>query len=132
MGIYTTVGGLKAVVVTDTFGRPWREGQTDIAIGVDTTLACDTPGVPEQDRTTEQGKGFGLHIRDGAFIADRGLVDTFANLAEAESLAAANKRIQNIIRKFEGTPPDKIDRGLLQEPAEVELAEAAEARYGFT
>lgn len=23
-----------AVVVTDTFGRPWREGQTDIAIGV--------------------------------------------------------------------------------------------------
>ena len=23
-----------AVVVSDTFGRPWREGQTDIAIGV--------------------------------------------------------------------------------------------------
>jgi coenzyme F420-0:L-glutamate ligase/coenzyme F420-1:gamma-L-glutamate ligase len=23
-----------AVIVTDTFGRPWREGQTDIAIGV--------------------------------------------------------------------------------------------------
>ena len=22
------------VVITDTFGRPWREGQTDIAIGV--------------------------------------------------------------------------------------------------
>lgn len=58
----------------------------DIGIGVDTTLACDTPGVPEQDRTTEQGKGFGLHIRDGAFIADRGLVDTFANLAEAEEI----------------------------------------------
>ena len=23
-----------AVIVTDTFGRPWREGQTDVAIGV--------------------------------------------------------------------------------------------------
>ncbi|NEL80366.1 MAG: M42 family metallopeptidase, partial [Xanthomonas perforans] len=28
-----------------------------IGIGVDTTLACDTPGVPEKDRTTELGKG---------------------------------------------------------------------------
>ncbi len=58
----------------------------DIGIGIDTTLACDTPGVPEQDRTTEQGKGFGLHIRDGSFIADKGLVDTFANLAEASEI----------------------------------------------
>ncbi|MCA8882004.1 MAG: M20/M25/M40 family metallo-hydrolase [Rhodobacteraceae bacterium] len=58
----------------------------DIGIGVDTTLACDTPGVPEQFRTTEQGKGFGLHIRDGMFIADKGLVETFANLAEAEEI----------------------------------------------
>ena len=57
----------------------------DIGIGVDTTLACDTPGVPEQDRTTEQGKGFGLHIRDGSFIADRALV------AEIEALAKARE-----------------------------------------
>ncbi|MCB1404353.1 MAG: M42 family peptidase, partial [Rhodobacteraceae bacterium] len=53
----------------------------DIGIGVDTTLACDTPGVPEQDRTTEQGKGFGLHVRDSSFIADRGLVADFEKLA---------------------------------------------------
>ncbi|QIE42045.1 M42 family metallopeptidase [Meridianimarinicoccus aquatilis] len=58
----------------------------DIGIGIDTTLACDTPGVPEQDRTTQQGKGFGLHVRDSSFIADKGLVDTFANLAEAEEI----------------------------------------------
>lgn len=58
----------------------------DIGIGVDTTLACDTPGVPEQFRTTAQGEGFGLHIRDGSFIADKGLVETFANLAEAEGI----------------------------------------------
>ena len=58
----------------------------DIGIGVDTTLACDTPGVPEQEATTGQGKGFGLHIRDGSFIADRDLVETFAELAEAEGI----------------------------------------------
>ena len=58
----------------------------DIGIGVDTTLACDTPGVPEQDRTTEQGKGFGLHVRDSSFIADKGLVAEFAALAEKQNI----------------------------------------------
>ena len=48
--------------------------QPDIGIGIDVTLSCDTPGVPEQDRTTKQGEGFGLHIRDGSFIADKHLV----------------------------------------------------------
>ncbi len=59
--------------------------QPDIGIGVDTTLACDTPGVPDKDRTTVQGKGFGLHVRDSSFIADRGLV------AELEKLAKDRK-----------------------------------------
>ncbi len=58
----------------------------DIGIGIDTTLACDTPGVPEQDRTTEQGKGFGLHIRDGSFIADKALVAEIAELAEKKKI----------------------------------------------
>lgn len=58
----------------------------DVALGVDTTLACDTPGVPEQDRTTEQGKGFGLHLRDGSFIADRDLVAELAALAEEKDI----------------------------------------------
>ena len=58
----------------------------DIGIGIDTTLACDTPGVPEQDRTTEQGKGFGLHIRDGSFIADKQLVAEIAALAEKKKI----------------------------------------------
>ncbi len=58
----------------------------DIGIGIDTTLACDTPGVPEQDRTTEQGKGFGLHIRDGSFIADRALVAEFEALATKKKI----------------------------------------------
>ncbi|QDY70257.1 M42 family metallopeptidase [Qingshengfaniella alkalisoli] len=58
----------------------------DIGIGIDTTLACDTPGVPEQDRTTQQGEGFGLHVRDGSFIADKGLVRDFAALAEKKKI----------------------------------------------
>ncbi|EYD70803.1 M42 family metallopeptidase [Limimaricola hongkongensis] len=53
----------------------------DIGIGVDTTIACDTPGVPDKDRTTVQGKGFGLHVRDSSFIADRGLVADLEKLA---------------------------------------------------
>ena len=53
----------------------------DIGIGIDVTLACDTPGVPEKDMTTKQGQGFGLHVRDSSFIADKKLV------AEVEALA---------------------------------------------
>ncbi len=58
----------------------------DIGIGIDTTLACDTPGVPEADRTTEQGKGFGLHVRDSSFIADKGLVKDFEALAKKHDI----------------------------------------------
>lgn len=58
----------------------------DIGIGIDVTLSCDTPGVPEKDRTTVQGKGFGLHIRDSSFIADKRLVAEFEDLAKAEGI----------------------------------------------
>lgn len=58
----------------------------DIGIGVDTTLACDTPGVPDRDRTTVQGEGFGLHIRDGSFFADKALVAEFEALAKDKGI----------------------------------------------
>ena len=58
----------------------------DVGIGIDVTLACDTPGVPEPERTTEQGKGFGLHMRDGSFIADRALVAEFEALARERGI----------------------------------------------
>ncbi len=58
----------------------------DIGIGIDTTLACDTPGVPEQDRTTVQGEGFGLHVRDSSFIADKALVAEFDALAKKHEI----------------------------------------------
>ncbi|BCO32430.1 glycine--tRNA ligase beta subunit [Thiohalobacter sp. COW1] len=53
-------------------------------------------------------------------------VREFARLPEAESLAAANKRIGNILRKAESTVPDQVDAGLLKEPAEQALHSAVE------
>ena len=58
----------------------------DIGIGIDVTLSCDTPGVPEKDRTTVQGSGFGLHIRDSSFIADKRLVAEIEAIAKAEDI----------------------------------------------
>ncbi len=53
-------------------------------------------------------------------------IGIFAALPEAEALAAANKRIRNILRKAEGDIPGMVDPSLLAEPAESELAEAVE------
>ena len=54
-------------------------------------------------------------------------VGEFAALPEAEALAAANKRIRNILRKVEGAVPTAIDPALFCEPAERELADAVAA-----
>jgi glycyl-tRNA synthetase beta chain len=51
-------------------------------------------------------------------------VKTFATLAEAPALAAANKRVGNILRKVEGDVEAKVDDSLLQEPTEQALATA--------
>ncbi|KPL48313.1 glycyl-tRNA synthetase subunit beta [Xanthomonas axonopodis] len=59
-------------------------------------------------------------------------IGIFAQLPEAEALAAANKRIRNILRKAEVTIPGDIDTTLLREPAEEALAEAVEAAIGDT
>lgn len=48
-------------------------------------------------------------------------IDTFRKGAEAESLAAANKRIGNILKKVKGNLPSKTDKKLLQEDAEKNL-----------
>ncbi|KAG1257006.1 hypothetical protein G6F68_009514 [Rhizopus microsporus] len=59
-------------------------------------------------------------------------IGTFAALPEAEALAAANKRIRNILRKAEGDIPAQIDTALLQEDAERALAEAVTAAIDDT
>nr|WP_298154708.1 glycine--tRNA ligase subunit beta [uncultured Pseudoxanthomonas sp.] len=59
-------------------------------------------------------------------------IGTFATLPEAEALAAANKRIGNILKKADIAIPHAVDRALLTDPAESALAEAVEAVLGET
>lgn len=54
-------------------------------------------------------------------------VQAFRRLPEAEMLAAANKRVSNILSKAEGVVATEINTGLLQESAEQALASAVAA-----
>ena len=51
-------------------------------------------------------------------------VRAFAALPEAASLAAANKRVGNILKKVEGAVPTEVEATLLRERAEHALAQA--------
>lgn len=53
-------------------------------------------------------------------------VSHFRELDAAESLAAANKRVGNILAKFDGELSEEIDLALLKEDAEIALAENVE------
>ncbi len=46
---------------------------------------------------------------------------SFSILAEAPALAAANKRVSNILKKVEGEVKAEVNTNLLQEPAEIAL-----------
>ncbi len=54
-------------------------------------------------------------------------VHRFAGLPESEALAAANKRVSNILQKQGGHSLPEVDESLLQEPAERELAESIQS-----
>jgi tetrahedral aminopeptidase len=58
----------------------------DVGFGIDVTLACDTPGVPASESVTTQGKGFGLHIKDGSFISDYDLTTRIEALAKKKRI----------------------------------------------
>ncbi|MGZ8257615.1 MAG: glycine--tRNA ligase subunit beta [Methylotenera sp.] len=51
-------------------------------------------------------------------------VRAFSTLEEAPALAAANKRVGNILKKVEGDVKAEVNTHLLQEPAEIALNEA--------
>ena len=55
-------------------------------------------------------------------------VRSFEKLPESEALAAANKRISNILKKIEGEVPTKIDPSLFESDAEKALSSAAVIR----
>ncbi|WP_423359908.1 glycine--tRNA ligase subunit beta [Pseudomonas citronellolis] len=54
-------------------------------------------------------------------------VQAFRQLPEAEALAAANKRVSNILAKAEGEVPQSVNAGLLNEAAEKALGSAVAA-----
>ncbi len=92
-GLRARCGAVVAVVITDTFGRPWREGLTDVAIGLAGLAALRS------------------HV---------GAVDAYGNelgmteMAEADELAAAAELVAGklagvpvvIIRGYEAVPDD--------------------------
>ncbi len=55
--------------------------QPDVGIGLDVSLACDTPDVPEHEAVTKHGEGVGLHIMDSSFISDHTLIDELEAVA---------------------------------------------------
>jgi len=60
--------------------------KADIGIGLDTTLACDTPGVPDTERVTKHGDGVGIMIQDSSMIADYQLVDDLCKVAKRHKI----------------------------------------------
>lgn len=57
-----------------------------IGIGLDTTLACDTPGVPDNQRVTRHGDGVGIMVQDSSMIADHRLCDELCALAQRKKI----------------------------------------------
>ena len=60
----------------------------DVAITIDTTLCCDTPGVPADMAITKQGEGAGLMVMDSGSITDVKLLNEFESLAKKKKIKA--------------------------------------------
>ena len=126
--------------------RTLVEGEVDCALRP--LLALAVAGVGQADlAAVEELAGFILE-RLRSYYADQGLgaaqfdavaslgdevatladfdkrlkaIGEFSRLPEAPALAAANKRIRNILRKNEGELPESVAAALLTEPAEQDL-----------
>jgi tetrahedral aminopeptidase len=60
--------------------------QPDFGIGLDTTIAFDTPGAAAHERVTSLGKGAGIKIMDSATICDTRMVQFMKNTAHANDI----------------------------------------------
>jgi coenzyme F420-0:L-glutamate ligase/coenzyme F420-1:gamma-L-glutamate ligase len=69
-GVEAATGRKIAVVITDTFGRPWRKGQTDVAIG------CS--GIAPLLSYKGMSDGFGYELR----VTEPAVADEIAGAAE--------------------------------------------------
>lgn len=59
----------------------------DIGIAIDVTLACDTPGVNDDERITTFGGGAAIKVMDSSSISHRGLFEEFVAIAKAKKIA---------------------------------------------
>jgi endoglucanase len=60
--------------------------EPDLGIALDTTLCCDTPGVPDNETVTRQGQGVGINVADGAAIVDLGLLNDVEAVARKKKI----------------------------------------------
>lgn len=60
--------------------------EPDIGLSCDTTLACDTPGVPEDQQVTKLGEGICLKVYDSSTIPDIKLVEEIEKVARAKKI----------------------------------------------
>jgi putative aminopeptidase FrvX len=58
----------------------------DIGVALDTTIACDIPGVPANEQITRLGKGVAIKVKDSASISHPGLVQFLVNLADERKI----------------------------------------------
>ena len=56
--------------------------EPDVAFSCDTTLCCDTPGVPPDQSPTTLGNGIGLKVMDSSTIADIKLLEDLERVAK--------------------------------------------------
>jgi len=61
--------------------------EPDLALVLDVTLAGDIPGVDEQNRVTEVGKGAAIKVMDSGAISNPKLVEFLKRLAEERGIA---------------------------------------------
>jgi coenzyme F420-0:L-glutamate ligase/coenzyme F420-1:gamma-L-glutamate ligase len=95
--------GCGAVIITDTFGRPWREGLVDVAIGV----AGLDPLDDQRGRTDRQGRKLA-----GTIIA---VADQLAAAAGLLMPKSGGSPVV-LIRGFEWQPGEGSARSLLRKP----------------
>ena len=90
-----------------------------------------SPYVPGKSGSASAGRVFKLSSNESPIGPSPEAVRAFAALPEAASLAAANKRIGNILKKSEAVGTAVVDVKLLQEAQEQQLHKALQAVETF-
>ena len=76
----------------------------DVAVAIDTTLAVDTPGMPETEAVTRLGAGVAIKVFDSSFIPNFKLVGHLRQVAERHA----------ITHQLEVLPRGGTDAGAMQ------------------